>query len=81
MLHLAAVGVVDHVLEVDACRRRGPHAEDLVGPDPEVAVSQPAVLGTGEAEAAAGLVKHDEVIARALHLGEADSHGGIIRQP
>jgi hypothetical protein len=41
LLHLAAVGVVDHVFE-SRCprRRRGPHREDLVGADAEMAVGQ-----------------------------------------
>ena len=55
-------------------RRRRPHGEDLVGADAEMAVGQEAVLRRVEAQRAAGFVQHDEVVAGALHLGEADSH-------
>ena len=78
MLDFAAIGVVDHVLEVQPGRRRGPHAQDLVGADAKVAVGQKAVLGRAELKAALGFVEHDKVIARALHFGEADAHFGII---
>jgi hypothetical protein len=77
LLHLAAVGVVDHVFEVDARRRRGPHRQDLVGADAEVAVRQLPVLRFAQMEQAAGFVEHDEVVAGALHLGEAHLHAGL----
>src|SRR6218665_2581623 len=53
--HLAAIGVVDDVLEVDVCGRRRPHAENLVGPDAKVAVRQKAVLGCAQPPALAGV--------------------------
>jgi hypothetical protein len=75
LLHLAAVGVVDHVFEVQPGPGRRPHAQDLVGAHAEMAIGQEAVLGRAQAQAAPRLVEHDEVVARALHLGEADVHG------
>jgi hypothetical protein len=44
-----------------------------------MAVAQEAVVGSGQAEAATGLVKHDKVVAGALHFGERNSHVAIIR--
>src|SRR6218665_795989 len=76
--HLAAIGVVDDVLEVDVCGRRRPHAENLVGPDAKVAVRQKAVLGCAQPQALPGLVEHHEIIARALHFGKANLHRPII---
>ena len=43
-----------------------------------MAVGQEAVLRGREAERRAGFVQHDEVVAGALHLGEADSHRRIM---
>jgi hypothetical protein len=72
---------VDHVLEIDALGRRGAHREDLVGADAEMPIGQETVLRCAEAERGAGFVQHDEVVAGTLHLGEADSHRGIICCP
>ncbi|KAF1042855.1 MAG: hypothetical protein GAK34_02753 [Delftia tsuruhatensis] len=78
LLDLAAVGVVDHVFEVDAFGGRGPHREDLVGAHAELAVGQKAVLGCAQAQRAGGFVKDHEIVASALHLGKADLHPAII---
>jgi hypothetical protein len=51
--------------------------QDLVGADAEMAVGQVAVLRGAEAQRPARFVEHDEVVARALHLGEADAHGRL----
>ncbi len=79
LLDLAAVGVVDHVFEIDALARRGPHRKHLVGAHAEVAVRQEAVLAGRQVQPCAGLVEHDEVVAGALHLGETDTHGPDYR--
>ena len=75
LLDLGAVGVVDHVFEVNAGAGRGPHGQDLVGAHAEVAVAQKAVVGRGQAQAATGLVEHDKVVASPLHFGERNAHG------
>ena len=75
LLDLAAVGVVDHVFEIDSRRRRRPHRQHLVGADAEVPVRQEAVLARREAQRAARFIEHDEVVAGPLHLGETDAHG------
>ena len=53
----------------------GPHRQDLVGAHAKMPVSQELVLPLGQVQAPTGLVEHHKVIARALHFGEADSHG------
>jgi hypothetical protein len=40
-----------------------------------MAVTQETVLGSGQAEAATGLVEHNKVVARTLHFGKRNSHG------
>jgi hypothetical protein len=48
LLHLAAVGVVDHVFKIDVRARRGAHAQHLIGADTKVAIGQKAnLLGEG----------------------------------
>jgi hypothetical protein len=69
---------VDDVFEVDARCGRRPDGQHLVGAHAEVAVGQEAVLTRGQLQRPARFVEHDEIVARALHLGEADSHGRII---
>ena len=82
MLDLATVGVVNHVFEVQPlpghALGRGPHGEDLVGTDTEMPVRQEPVLPGREVQAVAGFVQHNEIIAGALHFGEADLHERII---
>ena len=75
LLDLGAVGVVDQVFKVDARRGRGPHGQDLVGTDAKVAVTQEAVMGLGEAQAATGFVQHNKIVAGPLHFGERNAHG------
>jgi hypothetical protein len=81
MFDLAAVGVVNDEFEIDARLRRGTHAQDLVGTHAEVAIGQPAVLLRREVQAATGFVQDDEIVARTLHLGEANAHDRIIGHP
>ena len=75
LLHLDAIGVVDHIFEVDALGRRGTHGQNLVGTDAEVAVAQKTVMRSGEAQPATGLVEHDKVVAGPLHFGKRNAHG------
>jgi hypothetical protein len=52
----------------------GPHGEDLVGTDAEVPVARKRYCAGRQVQAAARLVEHHEIVARALHLGEANPH-------
>ena len=74
LLHLGAVGVVDHIFKVDTRRGRGAYRQYLVGADAEMAVSQKPVLGRGQAKPGLGLVEHHEVVAGALHFGKRNVH-------
>ena len=82
LLHLAAVGVVDHVFKVDALRGGicggSAHGEDLVRAHAKVAIGQVAVVRSRQAQAALGFVQHNEIVASALHFGEANLHVRII---
>jgi hypothetical protein len=76
--HLVAIGIEDAVLEVHR-RRIGPlHQQDLIGADTEAAISQQAQLRAIERKRLGNAIEHHEVVAGALHLGEAQSHAGII---
>ena len=75
---VAAAAVEDAVAEVDARRRARLDDQDLVGADAEAPVGEAAQLRGVELERRARRVEHDEVVARALHLREAQPHGGII---
>ena len=74
LLHLGAIGVVNHILKVNAGRRGRPHRQNLVGAHAKMPVGQKAVLRQAEVQAVLGLVEHHKVVARALHFGEWDSH-------
>ena len=75
LLDFAAVGVVDDVFEISLGRGAGAHAQDLIGPDTEVPVSQKTILLGGQMPMAAGLVKDHEIVTGSLHFGERHSHG------
>ncbi len=74
LLDLAAIGIDDAVAEINARLRRGSDDQDLISPDAEAPVGQKAELGGVEIQRPAGLVEHDKVVARALHLGETKLH-------
>ena len=78
VLHLAAIGVVDDVLEIHTRLRRSAHAQNLVRSNTKMAIGQPAVLGRAQPQATAGFVQHDEIVAGTLHLGETDVHGASL---
>jgi len=73
VLHLVAGVVEDAVAKVHARRRGALDDQDLVGADAEAAVAQPAHLLGPERQRLARGVEHDEVVAGALHLGEANA--------
>jgi len=66
--------VEDAVAEVDAIARRRLDHQDLVGADAETAISDASHLIAREIELLTHAVEHDEVVARTLHLGEAQFH-------
>src|SRR5690606_10892933 len=78
--HLAAVAVVDAVVEIHVGGGGRLHHQYLIAADAEVAVGEAAgevrchrqFLGDG--------VDDHEVIAEAVHLGEAQQHCGLLRQ-
>ena len=72
LLDLAAIGVEDPVAEVDAGTLRPLDDEDLIAADPEPPVGKPPVLRRGEVHLLPDAVEHDEVVAEAVHLGEAE---------
>jgi hypothetical protein len=74
LLDLAAVGIEDAVAEIDARRRRALDDQDLVAADAEMAVGEKARLGRRRHEVLADGVEHDEIVAEAVHFGEADAH-------
>jgi hypothetical protein len=79
MLDLVTVGVVDHVLEVDAAASGdGRTLRIWSAPTPKWRSAEKPVVGRAQSQRAAGLVQHDEVVARTLHLGKGDSHRRII---
>ena len=73
LLDLAAVGVEDAVAEVDVVAGGRLDQQDLVAADAEVAVGDAAALLGGERDGLADAVEHDEVVAEAVHFGEAQS--------
>ena len=65
------------------CVRESPRAfqlddENLVGPDAEASITQTANRIRVERQRFTRRVEHDEIIARALHLGEAQFHARIM---
>jgi hypothetical protein len=71
LLDLAAVGVPDAVAEIVAFLPGLLHHQQLVAADAEMAVGDAPYLLGREAHGLAHAVEHDEVVALALHLGEA----------
>ncbi len=79
MLHfVAARAVEDAVAKVDARRAAALHHQDLVGAHAEAPVTQRAQLRGIERQRLLRGIEHDEVVARALHLGEVKLHARII---
>src|SRR6185295_9599804 len=74
LLDFAAVGVEDAIAEVDALLRRPLDDQQLVEADAEVPVGERADLLAAEREVLLRRVDDDEIVARALHLGERQLH-------
>ena len=74
LLHLAAVGIEDPVVEVRALEPRPLDDQDLVAADTQVAVGEALPRRRVEGDGLAGGVDHDEVVAGAVHLGECQLH-------
>ena len=72
MLHLAAIGVENAVAKVRVRALRALEHQHLVAADAEMPVREAPQLLTLQAERLARGVEHDEIVARALHLGEGD---------
>ncbi len=72
---LAAVAIEDPVLEIHAVDGRFFDEQQLVGADAEVTIGERTHLRFGERRQCARIaVEHDEVVARAVHLGEREFH-------
>src|SRR5690606_3459361 len=71
LLDFAAVGVEDAVAEVGLAPARALDDEQLVAADAEMPVGHARDLLRAETEGLARRIDDDEVVARALHLGEA----------
>jgi hypothetical protein len=79
LLDLVAAGAVeDAIAEVDARRGARLDDQDLVAADAEAPVADSAQLRGIEIERRARGVEHDEIVARSLHLREAQPHDAII---
>src|SRR5262249_47589874 len=70
LLDLTAVRVPDAVAEIRVRSLRFLHDQDLVAAYPEVAVGDAPRALRVDVDFAAEAVENDEVVARALHLGE-----------
>src|SRR6185369_12852848 len=71
---LAAVGIENPVAEVDVGTRRRFDDQHLVAADAEAPVGERAQLRGVEIDVLRNAVEHDEIVAEAVHLGEAQSH-------
>ncbi len=74
MFDFAAVAIEDAVLEIDAVERRLFDEQQLIGADAEMPVGERAHLRARQREGLRVAVEHDEVVARAVHLGEFEFH-------
>ena len=74
LFDLAAVGVEDAVAEIDVGARGGLDHQQLVAADAEVAVGDRLHARRAQVDRRAGGVDDDEVVAEAVHLGEAQFH-------
>ena len=74
LLDLAAVGIEDAVAEIGVGAGGRLHQQDLVAADAEVAVGDEAQLVRRQRDGLAYAVDDHEVVAGAVHLGEAQPH-------
>ena len=75
LLHLAAVGVEDSVVDIGAGAARGLQNHGLVETDAIVAVRKLAPALSRRQAAVAWRFEHDDVVAGAMHFGELEPHG------
>jgi hypothetical protein len=71
---LAAIGIIIAKAEV-GLGLSGLHRQQAIGPDAAMAIAEKVDLRPREREALVAVVDDDEVVARAVHLGEGDNHG------
>jgi hypothetical protein len=76
VLHLAAIVVEDAIAEIDIGPRRALDQQQLVCAHAKVAIGDGAPLLGREVDRGLDAVEHDKVVARAVHLGEVQFHGG-----
>ena len=74
-LRFTAVGVVIAHPEISAVRRRL-NDQDTIRTDAAVTIAKPRDLRAIELKIARAIVEHDEIIARAIHLGELQLRHG-----
>ena len=75
LLHFAAIGIEDAVVDIGAGAARGLQNHGLVETDALVAVRKLAPLRGGRQAAVAWRFKYDDVVASAMHFGELELHG------
>jgi hypothetical protein len=81
LFDFAAIAIKNAVAEIGAGHGRAFHNQDLVGAHAEAAVGQALPLGGAEVDLLVDGVDHDEIVARALHLGELEFHRiSLMRQ-
>jgi hypothetical protein len=71
---LVAVGVEDPIAKIDAGGLGTLNDQNLIGANAEVTVGQPTHLHRRERDRLPDAVKHDEIVASALHLGKPQFH-------
>lgn len=75
MFHLTAVRIEDAIAEIGLCFGGGLDQQDLVGTNPEVAISQGAGSFRCQFDVLRHTIQHDKVIARAVHFAETPKRG------
>jgi len=75
LLHLAAVGIEDAVVDLGAGAARRLDHQRLVEADTGVARGERAPLGGGRQPSVARRIENDEIVAEAVHFGELELHG------
>ena len=76
LLDFSAVGIPDTIAEIGVRALRLFHEQHLIAADAEMPVRESLRELRCDLDAPADAVDHDEVVARALHLGEFQYHFG-----
>jgi hypothetical protein len=74
LLHFAAVGIENAVVEVRPGLARRLDLEDLVAADAEMPVGEESQLIRTQFDRPRAGVEHDEIVAQALHFCEFELH-------